>query len=411
MLAASVVAIAGSGSRGLRIELGPLLVHPAMLPLSVLLFGYALPRLRRFPRHILVPGAAFLFFYTLSMLQSDGGLGDLVKVYASFTAMMITPAILVQRESDYRVAVWALVAVSLFFALRALLVSGVYGANPFEHVANKNAFSLYVLPGAMLGAEIAVRSPPRNELWRWGLYGALIVVAASVFATANRSGWLGIAVIAGLLVASGRTLRVWFLTMALVAGSYVVLAEYGTTKTVETRWEETVEGYSSDDLRWELFREAWRTGLANPVLGVSPAALPTELARRTGFDAPRIDPHNVIGHIVGGGGLTLLAMFLWLGWAIWRKPRQGLASPGVLTAHRTLHMLLILWLVRGMFTREILYGPAFSIAVGVAIGRREAALRGAGLQPGAPLRSPEPTGHRAVRRHLPASVPVGSSST
>jgi hypothetical protein len=31
-------------------------------------------------------------------------------------------------------------------------------------------------------------------------------------------------------------------------------------------------------------------------------------------------------------------------------------------------MTVFLWLVRGMFTREILYNPSFNIALGLAIG-------------------------------------------
>jgi hypothetical protein len=37
-------------------------------------------------------------------------------------------------------------------------------------------------------------------------------------------------------------------------------------------------------------------------------------------------------------------------------------------AQRLLRMMVLLWMIRGMFTSSILYNPGFSIGLGLAIG-------------------------------------------
>jgi hypothetical protein len=37
-------------------------------------------------------------------------------------------------------------------------------------------------------------------------------------------------------------------------------------------------------------------------------------------------------------------------------------------AHSLLRMMIILWVVRGMFTQNILFAPAFNLAIGIIIG-------------------------------------------
>lgn len=369
-----------------------------MIPFGVAFAFVALPRLRRFPKDVLAAAVAFVFVFVLAFLQRSGGVGDLLKLGA-LLVFVVTAATMISGEEDYQLAVAALVIVGLYFAVMAFwrVDTFSHGVNPLEEVANKNAFSLYILPGLLLGGEIAVHAAPKRLVLRWGLMAALAVIAASPFLTANRSGWLGVVVTLVMLALFRLRLRASVFIVVLGAVGYAVISQYGTTAVAEARWEETVQGYSSDKLRWELFREAWKIGLENPILGVSPQYLPRELSSRVHVELPPVDPHNVVGYVVGGGGLTLFAMFLWLGWSIWRAPRRGLRDPCVVATHRALQMLVILWLVRGMFTREILYSPTFSIALGLAIGRREAALR---------VASPTPAVPEIVRSTQRAGIPA-----
>ena len=80
----------------------------------------------------------------------------------------------------------------------------------------------------------------------------------------------------------------------------------------------------------------------------------------------------MFAHLIGGTGFPCtLALFataaaLWF----WRpKIRPGTQlGASFYDARNLLRMTLVLWAVRGLFTREILYNPGFCIAVGLAIG-------------------------------------------
>jgi hypothetical protein len=100
------------------------------------------------------------------------------------------------------------------------------------------------------------------------------------------------------------------------------------------------------------------------VLGASPDGVHSELPRRLDLSFGMIDTHNVFGYIVGGFGLITTTAFFALGYSLWRRHR---AVPSE-SAHVLLRYLLILWVVRGSFSREVLYAPAFFIAFGVVFG-------------------------------------------
>ena len=61
-------------------------------------------------------------------------------------------------------------------------------------------------------------------------------------------------------------------------------------------------------------------------------------------------------------------------------------------AQRLLRMMVILWMIRGMFTSAILYNPGFSMGLGLAIGfcacwrRSPSRGRWAGMAPNVPGR-------------------------
>ena len=73
---------------------------------------------------------------------------------AAAVATVVIAAIVVRSSSDFRIAVLGLAVASTLLSIRGL-VSGtgdVTGINPLEEVANKNAFSLYVLPAVLLAS-------------------------------------------------------------------------------------------------------------------------------------------------------------------------------------------------------------------------------------------------------------------
>jgi len=75
---------------------------------------------------------------------------------------------------------------------------------------------------------------------------------------------------------------------------------------------------------------------------------------------------------------------VWLALELWRGDAPARRSPYQESALALTRIFVLLWLMRGMFSREILYSPNFAIALGVilALGR-EVGLWASG-RPGAP---------------------------
>ena len=112
------------------------------------------------------------------------------------------------------------------------------------------------------------------------------------------------------------------------------------------------------------------------MIGVSPQRLPMEIGRHLSviFNGQRvIDSHNVFGHVIAACGLICFGALLALGWTLWNwRPYDGSKVGGkddsLRQARSLLRMMIARWVLRGMFTREILYNPSFNIALGLAIG-------------------------------------------
>ncbi|HEX3728112.1 MAG TPA: hypothetical protein VHV08_17795, partial [Pirellulales bacterium] len=106
-----------------------------------------------------------------------------------------------------------------------------------------------------------------------------------------------------------------------------------------------------------------------------PQLLQFEIGRRTSIIHHHglVDSHNVFAHIWAGSGMICFAALMGVGWTLltWR-PRDGSKIGGnddpLRDARKLLRMMIVLWVVRGFFTREILYNPAFNIALGLTIG-------------------------------------------
>jgi hypothetical protein len=130
----------------------------------------------------------------------------------------------------------------------------------------------------------------------------------------------------------------------------------------------------SDKLRIALIKSAAQLAVTNPILGVSPQDVPHRLGDLTQseFGLQVIDSHNVFGHLGSGSGLLCLILFVATGILLctWNPYRQQLkyTPTGFRDARALMQALMFLYLVRGMFTREILYNPGFAVGIGLVLG-------------------------------------------
>ncbi len=283
---------------------------------------------------------------------------------------------------------------------------------------NKNGVSIYALPAVLIAIYVILRTDwkhlwLRRLLWPV-LLGCIGLTSYIMLTNENRSGYVGLALIVMLMfvyVAFTPRFRVvgrtwgFILLGVLTASTIGILIGLQATKAFERRLEQTEEGIQSDRLRVDLFWTSFQIGLENPILGRSPQQLPYELGRRlSSYGEPMIDTHNVFAHLIGGAGVicTLAFILAALAFWFWRPPgmRRGQGPPGFYDARNFLRMTLVLFAVRGLFSREVLYNPSFCMAIGLAIGlcivEGEAAKRGAQQPPQVPFgQVPQPLPARA----------------
>lgn len=365
-LVATTLMIAATTVRALRLEIGGLFVPLHVIPILLATPIIVLPSLKRFPREVGQALVAFLLLFSVAVLRYGERFGDLIKM-ATSVLTIVAVALMVRSRRDFSLATLGL-CVSLLIA-NANGFRGGYteyiGYRPLGDIANKNAYSLYALPIALLAGFSLVHFS-NGKVARLLLTGAIISSAFILFTGANRSGWGGIVLIGALLAVQTRKWRALAVIGAVALMSYAAFAWWGTSTTFNHRVEQTTEGYSSDELRMNMFSTAVEIGVENPVLGLTPQGLGKELARRLGGDLPELDTHNFLAYIIGGCGfLTLLALIV-LAVVLWRRP--PISTPQIIASHDLIRMILIVFVLRGVFSREVFFVGPFPIALGLALG-------------------------------------------
>lgn len=365
-----VLLLGASAFPNVRPKIAGLLVHPVtMATLVLVVVGAA--GLRRLPRSVALALLTFVATFAVSSLAGPaGGLNFAVKVAASAVAVVVG-ATFVRTRADVRVVIIAFALAVATIAVRGLFTRGgsaVAGINPLLGVANKNGFSLFALPALLLASFTVIRADTPN-LSRWILVVSSVFIVFAVFSTANRSGWIGVILIALLLsVRAVRRLRTLLLLITVAGLAAGAVMFYGNRLILEDRLAKT--NVVTSRLRVRLAVSALEVGAKYPLLGASPQNLPEEMARLSGVRSLVLDSHNVTGLIVGGTGALGTLSFLGLAWVLWRRPRgfRRYATAEQREAHYLLRAMMLLWIVRGQFTAEILYSPSFSLALGVCLG-------------------------------------------
>jgi hypothetical protein len=370
-----------SGVSLFRIHIANLRLQPFLLPLIIAL-PLVLMRLPRMPMKILIGFCLFWAMYAVSLIgpsvQKITPLEELTKLGAGI-AVIVTSALLVSSRADF-----ILGSTGLALAIGALAGRGMQEeeVNIIE-VANKNSYSLYALPAVLLAIFIAVRVDWKKVSFRRLAIPVTLLCslasAVAIVAGANRSGYVGLALIVlmiGLYLAFSKRLRFGrksqgvILLTCLVVAVVALLVKKGS-EVFERRYEQTVEGNTSDTLRVELFKNALIIGLEHPLKGASPQRLPVLLGERLGI-ADAYETHNVFAHIIGGCGFIELGILFYLAWVLFFWKVNGPSPPGIyddfFDARNLLRMMLVLWAVRGSFSQEILYNPGFCMGLGLAIG-------------------------------------------
>ena len=366
--------VMASGFTALRPMIAGLRFHPYLAPMAVVLPYVLLVRIGEFPARVGAAMVAFVGIYTFSILSGGGiAVGEIFKICTALVTI-VTCALLVQRRGDFVAGSLGLTLAIAFLAANGLQEDvGAEGIDPIEG-GNKNAYSLFALPAILLAGFICVRMATVPRYIKAILVIGTIMSLAAIFMSLNRSGYLG-AVLIGAMLFWDRRGKGFFIVGLVAVLVFAFITQFGSTAAFDARMEETTEGISSDQHRVMIVQTCWDIGWENPMMGVSPQQLSFEIGRRLNVEIALnyIDSHNVFAHLFAGSGVFCLLSLCLVSWTLWFwKPRNGIKigrrNDPLRDARFLMRMMLVLWFMRGNFTREILYNPSFCIAVGLCIG-------------------------------------------
>ncbi len=368
--------VIASGYVALRPKILGMSLHAALVPILMTFPFLALSRLSLFPMRVLVGLTVFVGIYAFSVVNGANiALNEIVKIVCTY-ATIISCALLIRSRADFVAG-----CLGLAIGVAVLGIPGLRSASgTFEGVevlegANKNTYSMFALPAILLAGYIYLNMKIPQFI-KWAMVGCATISLLVIFMSANRSGYVGAALVALMLFWNrrGKGLILVVLVGAVVAGWLVYS---GNTNALDRRLKQTVDGNSSDESRIALLIGAAKIALEKPIVGASPQEVPLHLARAagqiTGRSRHAFAAHNVFAHIAAGSGLFCFAALLYLGWALWNPtPKVPRWAPRkddpVRPVRHLLRMMVVLWVVRGMFTSEIHFNICCNIAFGLALG-------------------------------------------
>jgi hypothetical protein len=359
-----------------RVTVLGLLVHPylLLLPLAVIMTGVNL--FFAIPQKVLSPLVVFTLIFFVASLQNANPFSEPFKVAASLLTFLFFSAS-VRTERDFYLIAWGFVICGAVIGVRSFIisetedVSRLSGINALEGIGNKNAQSLFTLPGLFLGTIVSMRLiAMRKWFFLTILACCLFFILISLFLSANRSGWVGLAVIfLSIFYVSGLRIRSLLLMTIIIAASYFVIENF-TKDIFEHKRKQTVDGYISDEGRKLLMIHSLTVGLENPILGVGMDELHQQMAMRLKLGRigkEKLDTHFLPGYLFGSSGIfAVIAFFVFL-WTITQKIHRS-HFPECSRARRIVIAFVALFIIRSLFTREILYSPTFMGALGLVYG-------------------------------------------
>ncbi len=365
----------GSAFKSARLEVGGMLVHPYLLLLVPVGLFYLSLRFSEVPRRLL--GRAVLFMAAIAMMTIPGGWT--ISLAARVGAWLLTAAAafaLTRTRADYLAGVLGMavgIGVMGGYGLSEVAKAGgtdAYGVNPMAEVGTKNNYSMYAAPAVFLALGIFLL--PWVGTWPKVVAAASSVAMVTVvFGSANRSGWVTMLAIPLLLLAGRAKLRVLLAGGIIAAAVWSGVNQLHLKQVFTDRLAQTQAGYSSDDLRLSIYGNGLWIFLESPLVGALPWEVNFELAKRTAIPSPHLGTHSVVVLLLAGFGLVGTIPFLLLATEYFRAAGVDLRSGFKgLRQRPTSHLVAglgIVWVIRGLFTDEVLWAPCFGIGFGLLL--------------------------------------------
>jgi hypothetical protein len=350
-----------------RLMLGGLLVHPYLLAMIVFI-----PILRtnlfKIPFKGKVEGLLFILIFILAMLRNTTDMKEVFKILSTLATFLFFVNA-VKSEKDFTAIAWALLITAGYIGYKTFgsvesNESYLEGFNALAGIGNKNAQSLYTLPGFFFGVYLMLKYIKEKKTFPLVLCAImLLAIIGNIIISANRSGWVSaIAVILYFLYRAG--LKFTTIINALLISVFIFyFVNYFAKDSVSRKLTQTESGYSSDYIRGNLFLNGVIAGIENPVLGLGQ----TGIFKSNGDSVGSIDPtdsHNLVAYLLGGTGLFCFYYFFLF---LFKLQTVNLKTYYSKDARNLLRFFLFLFVFRSLFSREILYSPTFVAGLGVMV--------------------------------------------
>ena len=275
---------------------------------------------------------------------------------------------------------WVIVVSLGFFGIKGGLFSILTGGQylvlgpPESFISENNTLALALLMTLPLFRYLQIETKSRYV--RWGLWGAMGLVALSILTSFSRGAFLGISAMLGFMVLNSRhKLKVFILLVIAVP----LFLSFMPEKWFERM--ETIKTYDQDASamsRINVWQFAWNLALDNPIVGGGFKTFTPELFQKYAPDPSVVfDPHSIYFQVLGEHGFVGLFLFLAMGWLALRtgkwvvkntKDREDLRWANTLAS--MLRLSLIGYAVGGAFLGLAYYDLYYHI-VGMLILTRK----------------------------------------
>jgi hypothetical protein len=160
----------------------------------------------------------------------------------------------VRSVKDFRLISWGFLTVSVVIGVMGFFIgeeseagNRLSGINVLEGLGNKNAQSLFTLPGLFLSVFLSLYYLKRRKpLLTLILLCCIFFITIQIFLSANRSGWLGLFVIfVSYLFFARFSFRALLIGIVLAIFTYMAVENYAAD-IYERKSTQTLEGYESD---------------------------------------------------------------------------------------------------------------------------------------------------------------------
>lgn len=365
--------LTASTSAALRIPFYGLMIQPyfIIVPLALMFGPIKLFDVPSFTKNTII---FFLVCTLIASLPNKQIFSEPIKISAGFiTFLFFSQAI--RSEKDFEIVGLGFIVCAAYISYKAVTlsdsgVSRLAGINALD-LGNKNAQSLYTLPGLFFASLSLLRSYEQKNIIKALFFaGAIFLLIIGIALSANRSGWVGAFIILlFIMIRMGISFRT-----VIIGGLLVVMGYYAVTifaaDIIEHKFKKTTEGYGSDERREELIFLSLKIGLEHPFFGVGFDRLLYELGTRLKVEGDSKDPHNLYGMLLGGlGSFAFISFFKYLFGLLYPVRISPINSKETIRNYNNAKLLLfgyiLLLLIRALFTREILYHPNFMGGLGL----------------------------------------------